>query len=212
MVEWVDTLEGVRRPAVVCLGFFDGVHRGHVELIRAAKAVSSLNGWLVCAHTYDRSPFALVFPGSAVPELTDLGEKCGLLEAAGVDFVAVSRFDKDLMTLSGTEFFKRILVDRLNAKHLVAGFNHRFGYRGDTDTGRLRPLCEASGVGLTVVPPVVNARGDAISSTAIRAAILRGEIALAEEMLGRPCTKQMLLRVRQAPGPQFEPRAGMEDY
>ena len=88
--------------------------------------------------------------------------------------------------MSGDEFFERVVLGRLHAAHVVCGDDHRFGYRGAWGVQELQQLCDSHGVRLTVVPPVTLADGTRISSSAIRAALARGEWALAEEMLGRP--------------------------
>lgn len=165
---------------VVCLGFFDGVHRGHLALLAAAKKAAREAGLPVCVHTFDRAP------GGKGPALTTLEERERLLRAAGADQVAVSPFDEQTRTMSGDEFFERVVLGRLHAAHVVCGDDHRFGYRGAWGVQELQQLCDSHGVRLTVVPPVTLADGTRISSSAIRAALARGEWALAEEMLGRP--------------------------
>ena len=165
---------------VVCLGFFDGVHRGHLALLAAAKKAARETGLPVCVHTFDRAP------GGKGPALTTLEERERLLRAAGADQVAVSPFDERTRTMSGDEFFERVVLGRLHAAHVVCGDDHRFGYRGAWGVQELQQLCDSHGVRLTVVPPVTLADGTRISSSAIRAALARGEWALAEEMLGRP--------------------------
>ncbi len=165
---------------VVCLGFFDGVHRGHLALLAAAKKAAREAGLPVCVHTFDRAP------GGKGPALTTLEERERLLRAAGADQVAVSPFDERTRTMSGDEFFERVVLGRLHAAHVVCGDDHRFGYRGAWGVQELQQLCDSHGVRLTVVPPVTLADGTRISSSAIRAALARGEWALAEEMLGRP--------------------------
>ena len=165
---------------VVCLGFFDGVHRGHLALLAAAKKAAREAGLPVCVHTFDRAP------GGKGPALTTLEERERLLRAAGADQVAVSPFDERTRTMSGDEFFERVVLGRLHAAHVVCGDDHRFGYRGAWGVQELQQLCDSHGVRLTVVPPGTLADGTRISSSAIRAALARGEWALAEEMLGRP--------------------------
>ena len=167
-------------PSVVCLGFFDGVHRGHLALLRAARQTADEKGWLVCVHTFDHAP------GNKGYELTTLKEREALLLQNGADRVAVSAFDESMRRMSGEDFFRRIVVDRLNARHVVCGDDHRFGYMGAWGVDELRRFCEEAGVGLTVVPPVTLPDGRRISSTAIRQALREENWALAEEMLGRP--------------------------
>ena len=173
-------MEAINAPSVVCLGFFDGVHKGHLSLLRAAKDIARDQGLIVCVHTFDRAP------GEKDFVLTTLDERIALLRAAGADRVAVSAFSEDMRRMSGDDFFRGIVLDKLNARHVVCGDDHRFGYKGGWGVKELEALCEKNGVGLTVCPPVSLTDGARVSSTAIRKAILAGNAALAEEMLDRP--------------------------
>lgn len=175
-------MEAINAPSVVCLGFFDGVHKGHLSLLRAAKDIARDQGLIVCVHTFDRAP------GEKDFVLTTLAEREALLRAAGADRVAVSTFSEDMRRMSGDDFFRQIVLGSLNARHVVCGDDHRFGYKGGWGVKELEALCRQNGVGLTVCPPVSLPDGTRVSSTAIRKAILAGNIALAEEMLERPLT------------------------
>ncbi len=171
-------------PSVVCLGFFDGVHRGHQALLAAAREIAAQKGLLVCAHTFDTAP------GAKSASLTTLEERIALLRACGADTVAVSPFDESMRRMSGEDFFHKIVLEELNARHVVCGDDHRFGYRGAWGVEELKALCARSGIGLTVVPPVTRENGERISTTAIREALKSGDLALAESMLGRPWAKK----------------------
>ena len=166
--------------SVVCLGFFDGVHRGHLQLVQAARQVADAKGLRVVVHTFDHAP------GNKGVELTTLREREALLLAAGADEVAVSPFDESMRRMSGEDFFHKIVLERLGARHVVCGDDHRFGYRGGWGVKELEALCAGAHVGLTVLPPVTLSNGRRISSTSIRQALAAGDYALAEAMLGRP--------------------------
>ena len=185
-------MDAVNAASVVCLGFFDGVHRGHLSLLRAAEEIARERGLIVCAHTFDRAP------GEKDFALTTLEERESLLKAAGADRVAVSAFDEDMRHMGGDDFFRRIVLEKLNARHVVCGDDHRFGYRGGWGVKELKALCENAGIGLTVVPPVSLADGTRVSSTAIRKAILAGDAHLAEEMLDRPLSPALRQMCAQA--------------
>jgi len=172
----------VSMPTVVCLGFFDGVHTGHLALVNAAKAVARQKGLTVCVHTFDRAPGDKDFP------LTSLSERVELLRSAGADTVAVSVFDEAMRHMRGDDFFHTVILEKLHARHVVCGDDHRFGYRGAWGVEDLRSLCQEAGIGLTVVPAVRSPGGARVSSTAIREAIRRGDFPLAEAMLGRSLT------------------------
>lgn len=178
-------MDELNAPSVVCLGFFDGVHKGHLSLLRAAADIARDKGLIVCAHTFDRAP------GEKDFALTTLSERETLLKAAGADRVAVSAFNEDMRRMSGDDFFRGIVLGSLNASHVVCGDDHRFGYRGGWGVKELETLCREAGVGLTVCPPVALLDGTRVSSTAIRKAILAGDAALAEEMLGRPLSPKL---------------------
>ncbi len=179
-------MDAVNAPSVVCLGFFDGVHKGHLSLLRAAKDIARERGLIVCAHTFDRAP------GEKDFSLTGLPERERLLREAGADRVAVSAFDEEMRRMTGDAFFRKIVLEKLNARHVVCGDDHRFGYRGGWGVKELDALCREAGVGLTVCPPVTLGDGTRVSSTAVRRAILAGNAALAEEMLGRPLSGNLL--------------------
>ena len=187
----MDTNQLTLGPGVVCLGFFDGVHLGHRAIIDEGKQKAAQLCLPLYVHTYDLPPMNLIKHAGAVKELSPLPQKAALLEEAGVDVVAVSRFDERLMRMDGSQFFYDILIGRLHARHLVIGYNHRFGYKGSTDAKALEALCERSGIGLSVVSAVSLPDGRAISSSAIRNALTRGDTALAQRMLGRPVTQAM---------------------
>ena len=170
-------------PTVVCLGFFDGVHKGHLALIRAAREIADKKGWPVCVHTFDRAP------GNKGAELTSLEEKEALLRKAGADRVAVSGFNDHMRLMHGDDFIRDIIIRELGAGYIICGDDHRFGHKGAWGVAQLQEICEKAGIGLTVVPQVSLPDGSRISSTAIRKAMEEKNWALAEEMLGRTLEK-----------------------
>lgn len=191
MVGYLDTDQLTLGPSVVCLGFFDGVHLGHQAIIDLGKKKSNELNLPLCVHTYDIPPLNLIKHTDAVKELSPLPEKVALLEDAGVDMVAVSCFNEQLMHMDGERFFYDILMNRLYARYLVIGYDHRFGYKGGMDAQTLGILCGIQGIGLSIVDAVKLPDGRAISSTVIREALTRGDTDLAQQMLGRPVTQAL---------------------
>ncbi|MGI6725010.1 MAG: hypothetical protein ACOX62_02235 [Christensenellales bacterium] len=185
----------VLTSTVVCLGVFDGVHLGHKALIDRAVYIAQKEGLTAVVHTYDRLPGTLISPHRQHIELTPLADKLDLLEALGIHHVAVSIFNETLQHMSGADFFRKVLQEQLKARHLVAGFNHRFGFRGDTDISGLETLCKQAGIGLSVIAPVQTAHGNLVSSSAVRTALLQGDEDLAGEMLGRPVDQALRSRI-----------------
>ena len=180
--------------SVVCLGYFDGVHRGHLALIEAAREIAKRRSLLLCVHALDRSPAQVLHPERNILQLTLPEDKIRLFEQARVDVMAITPFDDRVRHLPGQVFFREILLEKLNAQAIVVGDDHRFGYRGDTGCQELQVLCKEAGLELTVIPRIKLADGTVISSSAIREAILRNDLSRAQEMLGRTPDEAMLRR------------------
>lgn len=166
-------------PSVVCLGFFDGVHAGHRQLILTARRIADAQGLSLCVHTLDGQ---VLGKGKL---LTDLETRTRLLLACGADRVESSRFDEELRHMPGDQFFSRVIVEKLGARHVVCGQDYRFGYQGKWGVEALEALCRQAGIGCTVVPPVTLPDGRKISSSLIRKALEDGDRALAAQLLGR---------------------------
>lgn len=177
-------MTGFTEGCILCLGFFDGVHLGHRELIKKACELRENTGLPVFVHTFLISP-ASVLSGKEPMCLTDNKRKEQLLLSYGADRVIFSPFDETIRDLSGRDYFERFLMKELHTRWIVAGEDHRFGRNGDTGAAELKSLCRENGVGLSLIPSVCTEDGVRVSSTAIRAALQINNIALAEKMLGR---------------------------
>ena len=180
----MDTSPPVDEETVVCLGFFDGVHRGHQALLNQAREVAEDRHLTVAVHTFDVLPRAVFRPEEPIQMLTTPECKYALFEALGCEICAVSRFDERMRNMPGEDFFRDVLLGRLHARALVAGEDHRFGRGGGIDIQALGELCRENGIALFVIPKVRLDSGQIVSSTAIREAIARGDEALARQMLG----------------------------
>ena len=159
-----------RQPRAVAVGSFDGVHRGHVAVLDAARAT----GLAVTAITFD--PHPRIALGNRVEQLTTLARKLELLEATGVETTLVASFTPEFQQLAPEEFAERYLRG-LGAETVVAGADFRFGVRRSGDLDLLERL------GFSVVIPE---EVDGVSSTAIRTALAEGDVVSAARMLGRP--------------------------
>lgn len=196
-VYWLDKMESpIKSGTVVCLGMFDGLHLGHQALIREGMRIAKEKNLSLCVHTYDILPINFIHQSDKVAELTPLQEKLDLIKGQQVDITAIDPFNNELLHMSGRSFFNDIVAGKLNARHVVAGFDHRFGYRVDSGKDELEAFCRERDIGLSVIPPVTTQQGDLISSTAIRKAILAGDLALASQMLGREADQGMIDRVQ----------------
>ena len=169
---------------VATLGAFDGVHRGHQQVLRATVDwAAELDGSTLVV-TFDPLPKAVVGPGDAAC-ITSLPHRLLLLERCGVDLAIVLAFDQALQAMAAEEFVRRVLLGWLGARHLVLGRNSTFGHRGAGNLELLQRL-EADGVLQVRSPQPVVHGARVVSSTAIRQAIAGGDLAAAAAMLGRP--------------------------
>lgn len=168
----------------VTVGNFDGVHRGHQALVAAArKRAASVRGPSV-AVTFDPPPHQVLHPGSERPPLTTIPQRAERLHAIGADHVVVLRTTPELLALSPEAFFEDVLVRQLDAKAIVEGYDFRFG-RGRAGTNdTLRALCATAGIAFTEVPQL-SVKGEPVSSSRVRAALVGGDVARAAELLDR---------------------------
>ncbi len=169
----------------VTVGNFDGVHRGHRELVAAARRLADRVGGPCIVATFDPPPAALLYPrpDKAIP-LTTHVDRAELLHQAGADHVVTLRTDAGLLSLSPEAFFEDVLLGLFRAKAVVEGYNFRFGRGRAGDTSTLRKLCEKAGVAFEEVPQLL-VGGEAVSSSRVRAALNVGQVATATELLGR---------------------------
>ena len=162
------------RPRRVALGTFDGVHRGHREVIRGADTVL----------TFAPHPLSVIAPPRAPLLLTTLERKAELVAGLGVQELVVVPFDDAFAALSADEFVERVLVDRLRTTHVTVGENFRFGHGAEGDAARL----QADGRFETRVAPLLEVDGEVVSSSHIRGLVLGGAVEYADELLGAPFT------------------------
>ncbi|NEA37459.1 bifunctional riboflavin kinase/FAD synthetase [Streptomyces sp. SID13031] len=172
-------------PSVVTIGNFDGVHRGHQEVLRHAKArAAELGGLPVVAMTFNPHPMSVLRPGHAPAMLSEPTQRAELLGAAGADAVLILPFDMDVSHWSPQEFIDKVLVGALHAKAVVVGENFRFGHKaaGHVDT----LVAAGAAAGFQVEGLSLAGDKQPWSSTYIRELIATGDVEGAAEALGRP--------------------------
>lgn len=173
------------RGGFVSIGNFDGVHRGHQQMVGRLVEQARNAAAPAVVLTFDPHPIRLLAPDRAPPLLTTLEEKSRLLAGCGVDCLIVYPTDRELLQLSPRAFFDNILRDALQAKGLVEGPNFCFG-RGRAGTVEtLREYCAVAGMSIEIVTPV-SAGDQLVSSSAIRSDLAAGEFDRARTMLGHP--------------------------
>ncbi len=171
--------------SVVTIGVFDGVHKGHQQIIgHAVKRAGELGVQSVVV-TFDPHPSEVVRPGSHPAILTEPARKAELIEELGVDVLCVQPFTMDFSRLSAEAFVHDMLVEQLHAALIVVGENFRFGHKAAGDVALLQRLGRTFGFGVEGAPLVAD-DGTVFSSTYIRACVAAGDVAVAARALGRP--------------------------
>ncbi|KAA6457620.1 bifunctional riboflavin kinase/FAD synthetase [Acidobacteria bacterium AB60] len=171
--------------SVAAIGNFDGVHRGHQQILGAVVREARERGARAVAVTFDPHPERFLRRASAPALLTPMAHRLELLAATGVDAVLVLRFDERLARLSAREFVEQVLANALQLRGLHEGGNFRFGYKAEAGVRELAAFGAEFGFGLTVHAPV-RVHGLEVSSSAIRALVAAGDMKRARWMLGRP--------------------------
>ena len=184
IVRSLDALPLPAGPSVVTVGFFDGVHLGHQEVIRrTVEAARELDARGV-AVTFDRHPREILTPGEEPRLLTTVERKAELIEACGIDALVVLEFTKEFSKVSAEDFVRNVLVGGLHAVHARVGANFSFGHRAAGTVATLRAVGEPLGmtadeVGLFAI------EGRVVSSSSIREALAAGDLAWPRTALGR---------------------------
>lgn len=177
--------------SVVTIGAYDGVHLGHQVVIGEVRRRAEDLGLESAVVTFDRHPASVVRPESAPRLLTDLEQKLELLAATGVDRCLVIAFDERRSKEPAEEFVREVLCGCLGAKVVIVGEDFHFGHQRKGNVALLREMGDDLGFeveGLALVDASGEAAddGEKASSTAIRHALVEGDLARAESMLGRP--------------------------
>ncbi len=169
---------------VAVLGFFDGVHIGHRELIKKALAERERLAVPVAVYTFFEHPRSILFPDFSARCIYTNAEKTEVLEALGVDVVIYEDFSA-VRNLTPSQFVEEILIENLKVKSVVCGYNFRFGKDNSGDIDTLKSLLASYGIALHVIAPVC-AGDEPVSSGRIRALIEKGEVDTARLLLGKP--------------------------
>lgn len=172
------------RPLVLAIGFFDGVHRGHREIVRALLRLRR-PGFRAAILTFSNHPATHLRPDKVPALITTLEERVDLLAATGIDELYLVPFDARIAALEASAFLGDIVAGGLRVRGLVVGENFRFGAGRQGDATLARELLSRRNIEVVAVPPLSDG-AERISSTRIRAAILRGDLTTADRLLGEP--------------------------
>jgi riboflavin kinase / FMN adenylyltransferase len=173
------------KAAVITVGTFDGVHRGHRDVIERLVARSHALKIPSVLVTFEPHPLEIVNPAAAPLLLTSYEEKLEVLAETGLDYMAVVPFTTQLSAFSAEQFVELVLRRCFRMRELLIGYDHGFGRQRAGNVGVLRTLGERDGFRVDVVEPVSTPDGHSVSSTSIRRAVAGGDLVRAEQSLGR---------------------------
>ena len=170
---------------VATIGFFDGVHRGHCSLLSQVVRQAAQRNRQSTVVTFDIHPRQLVNPDFQPLLLTTLDEKLQLLSRQGIDRVAVLHFDEQMASLSARDFMSVVLSRQLNVDTLVLGYDSRFGHGRTAGFADYEAYGRSMGIDVLRATPLLSDDGAPVSSSLVRNLLLSGNIAQANDALGR---------------------------
>ena len=170
--------------SVVCIGAFDGVHRGHRAVLDRARARAANLGLTCVAISFAPIPRVFFARGAAVPQLSSAREKIAALIDAGMQRVLLLHFDAALAAMSAEDFIARVLVARLRAREVWVGEGFHFGHARAGDFVLLQRLGQVHGFRAEIAPTFA-LDGERVSSSRIRALLVAGDFVAAARLLGR---------------------------
>ena len=170
---------------VATIGFFDGVHRGHCSLLSQVVRQAAQRNRQSTVVTFDIHPRQLVNPDFQPLLLTTLDEKLQLLSLQGIDRVALLHFDEQMASLSARDFMSVVLSRQLNVDTLVLGYDSRFGHGRTAGFADYEAYGRSMGIDVLRATPLLSDDGMPVSSSLVRNLLLSGNIAQANDALGR---------------------------
>jgi riboflavin kinase / FMN adenylyltransferase len=180
----------LKKGCVASIGNFDGVHLGHQELLAQVRQKANQLQLPSLVITFEPQPAEFYCQGPAtIARITRWREKFSALQACGLDYVLVLRFDAKLAKLSAHDFIQQILIQGLAIKHLIVGDDFRFGFQRQGDLAFLKQAGTQYGFTTDSMPSIM-INSERVSSTRIRKALAVGDLQLAEQLLGRPYSMQ----------------------
>lgn len=170
-------------PTILTIGIFDGVHKGHQNIIYFVKQISKYKKLPSCLLTFEPHPKFIINKSKKINLLTPLSEKINKLHFLNLHVLIIQKFNIIFSKLSSEDFIQKILVKKFNINTLIIGYDHQFGNNREGNFMKLNELSKKFKFQIIQIPAIKNKK-NIISSTKIRQALLEGNLDLANEFLG----------------------------
>lgn len=172
-----------KKHSVVTIGTFDGVHIGHQKIINRLVEIAKKDNLQAVVLTFFPHPRMVLQKDTSIKLINTIDEKSQLLENLGIDHLVIHKFTKDFSRLGAIEFVRDILVNKLHVKHIIIGYDHRFGRNRNANVDNLKEYGEVYDFKITEIS-AQEINEVAVSSTKIRKALKDGNIEIANAFLG----------------------------
>ncbi|MFG6685096.1 bifunctional riboflavin kinase/FAD synthetase [Mariniflexile sp. HNIBRBA6329] len=172
-------------PTIVTIGTFDGVHVGHQKIVKRLINIGKQTNLKSVILTFFPHPRMVLQKDSNIKLINTINERGAILEALGLDYLLIKKFTKAFSRLSAEDFVRKILVDKLNAKKVIIGYDHRFGRNRNADINDLKKFGDLYGFEVEEIS-AQDINDVSVSSTKIRKALEDGDIDKANAFLGYP--------------------------
>lgn len=175
------------KETVIALGNFDGVHKGHQELIRRTVKSARMAGLKSAVFTFTNHPKNVLAGKSIIKNIMYPEDKAEIIKSLGIDYLFSLEFDKFIQHLSAEEFVQKLLIDAFKMKEAYCGFNYHYGYKAEGSPETLIKAGVRDGFGIHVLEPY-KIDGNLVSSTLIRELIAEGKVGECKKYMGRNYT------------------------
>ncbi|MGF7186024.1 riboflavin kinase/FMN adenylyltransferase [Desulfitispora alkaliphila] len=171
------------KRACVALGNFDGLHLGHQELIQMAISRARECNGTPMVYTFDPHPMSILRAGNLPGLIVSTEQKLKMLERMGIKAVVLQEFDESFSRVEADQFVEEMLLQKLDLKRIVVGFNYHFGYKGSGDWKMLQTIGSQNNFGVDVIEPI-KYKDEVVSSSKIRKLLIDGDVEYASKLLG----------------------------
>ncbi len=179
----IEDIENIEET-VTALGNFDGVHKGHQELIRRAVRSAKAAGLKSAVFTFSNHPKNVISGTQTIKNILTWEDKASIIKSFGVDYLISIPFDEEMLNMEPEDFIMNVLVGKLNMKEAYCGFNFRFGHCAKGNAELLMKIGLREDFGIHVLEPI-KVEGTVVSSSLMRQLITEGRVSECEKYLGR---------------------------